>query len=127
MTTGETAVAGAALIKLYGFKAAVGMMGAAALYVVLPPRKANGEFDEREFVARLALAGMASCFFGDWVLQLLVSYAPALHAENHSKAVDLLTGAPAWWFSRGIALWFQKRSGRDIGELLGDIKRGANQ
>ncbi len=113
---------GVALIKLYGLKAALGMIGAALLYLALPPRKPDGSFDEKEFVARLACAGVFSILFGDWTLQLLVTYAPALHAEAHAKAVDLMTGAPGWWISRAIALWFQKRRDKDIAELGKEAK-----
>jgi len=109
---------GFALLKLYGLKATLGMVGAALLYLALPPRKPNGDFDEKEFVIRLACAGVFSILFGDWTLQLLVTHAPWLHAENHAKAVDLMTGAPAWWITRGIALWFHRRREMDIGEAV---------
>lgn len=113
---------GVALLKLYGLKATLGMGGAALLYIALPPRGQDGSFDEREFVARLACAGVFSVMFGDWTLQLLVTYLPSLHAEGHAKAVDLMTGAPGWWISRAIALWFQKRSDKDIAELGKEAK-----
>ena len=48
----------ATLVKLYGFKAALGMVGAAMLYIVLPPLNADGTFNKGEFVARLACAAL---------------------------------------------------------------------
>jgi hypothetical protein len=113
---------GVALLKVYGLKAVLGMAGAALLFIALPPVKANGHFDEKEFVARLACAGAFSVLFGDWTLQMLVTHAPWLHAENYPKAVDLMTGAPAWWISRWIALWFQKRADKDLIDIVKELK-----
>ncbi|OEZ98760.1 hypothetical protein [Duganella phyllosphaerae] len=107
----------AALVKLYGFKAAIGMVGAAMLYIVLPPLNADGTFNKREFVARLACAGVFSCLLGSTVYQMLCAQLPTIGAMVNASAVDLVVGAPAWWVSRAVALWFQRRSDKDIAEL----------
>lgn len=112
----------AALVKLYGFKAAIGMVGAAMLYIVLPPLNSDGTFNKREFVARLACAGVFSCLLGSTVYQLLCAQLPTVGAMVNASAVDLVVGAPAWWVSRAVALWFQRRSDKDIAELARDVK-----
>jgi hypothetical protein len=108
--------------KTIGGKALMGMIGAALLYAVMPPLNLDGTFNKREFAVRLACAGVGSIFFGDWALQLIMEFAPRLHAENHSKAVDLLTGAPFWWVSRGFALYMYKRRDKDIGQVVDELK-----
>lgn len=112
----------AALVKMYGFKAAIGMVGAAMLYIVLPPLNADGTFNKREFVARLACAGVFSCLLGSTVYQMLCSQLPTIGAMVNASAIDLVVGAPAWWVSRAVALWFQRRADKDIAELARDAK-----
>lgn len=112
----------AALVKMYGFKAAIGMVGAAMLYIVLPPLNADGSFNKREFVARLACAGVFSCLLGSTVYQMLCAQLPTIGAMVNASAVDLCVGAPAWWVSRAVALWFQRRTNKDIAELARDAK-----
>lgn len=118
----ESASGVAALVKLYGLKAALGMMGTALLYMVLPPRNANGSFNEVEFACRLACAGVFSCVFGDPVFALLTQHWPTVASALGPKPVDLMVGAPAWWITRAIALWFQRRADKDIAELTKDLK-----
>jgi len=120
----ESAGGIAALLKFYGLKAVLGMMGAALLYLVLPPRNADGSFSEYEFAARLACAGVFSCMFGDaaYALMLQWDYPKLIAVALGPKAVDLLVGAPAWWITRAVALWFQRRSDKDIAELARDAK-----
>lgn len=119
---------GFALLKLYGFmklyvfKAVLGMIGAALLYFVLPPVTAEGKFDQKEFVARLAAAGIGSCFFGDIAVQQFMLYLPSLRMDEHTGAVYLMVGAPFWWITRAVALWFQNRKAKDIGQLARDAK-----
>lgn len=113
---------GIALLKLYGIKAAIGMIGAAMLYVVLPPVNADGSFNKREFVARLACAGIFSVIFGNPVYNFICSSVPSIAPVITTSMIDLMVGAPAWWISRAFALWFQKRSGKDIQQLLNDAR-----
>ena len=122
---GSGAAAGVAFFKLYGIKVGLGMIGAALLYFVLPPVRPDGKFNQKEFVLRLAAAGLFSCLFGDWCVAILVEYFPRLHAQDHTSAVYLMVGAPGWWISRAIALWFQNRHGKDIAQLIDDAKDAA--
>jgi hypothetical protein len=122
MNDGFSGVAGVAFVKAYGLKAAFGMLGAAILYAVLPPLKKDGTFDRREFVIRLACAGIFSMFFGEWAVQLLSATWPWLQAEKHTAAVELIVGAPGWWVSRAGAIWLQRRSNKDLGEVVEEVK-----
>jgi hypothetical protein len=109
--------------KTIGGKALMGMIGAVLLYMVMPPLNKDGTFNRTEFAVRLACAGVGSIVFGDWALQIIMEFAPRLHAENHSKAVDLLTGAPFWWFSRAVALHIYRRRDKDAGEIIEELKQ----
>jgi len=112
----------AAIIK-YGFAAVLGMIGAALLYMVLPPLTPDGKFDRREFALRLFAAGVVSTLFGDWVISLLMDYTPRLQAQNHAGAAYMMVGAPGWWISRAIALWLQNRRGKDIQQIVHDVRK----
>lgn len=114
-----------ALLKALGFKTTCGMVGAAMLFVVLPPLDKNGRFDRKEFVGRLAVAGLFSTFFGDMVIEALSGITHLqgwIDFHAHASAIYLMTGAPGWWISRAVALWFQRRNGKDIAELAKDVK-----
>lgn len=104
-------------------KVGAGMIGAVILYMVLPPVNEDGTFNRREFISRLAVAGVISAFFGDWSVDLLVENWPALHAEKHRAGVYLLTGAPAWWVSRAAALWLRRRQNKDLGQVADEFRR----
>jgi hypothetical protein len=110
------------LAKTVGGKALMGMIGAALLYAVMPPLNKDGTFNRTEFALRLACAGTFSVVFGDWAVQLFAEFAPRLHAENHTGAVWLLTGAPGWWVSRAAALWMYRRRDKDAGQIIDEIK-----
>ncbi|RJF99006.1 hypothetical protein [Noviherbaspirillum saxi] len=120
---GPGEAAGLAFFKLYGLKAGLGMIGAALLYFVLPPVKPDGTFDQREFVVRLACAGIASMVFGDLAVDVLVSYLPSVPLAENRSAVYLLVGAPAWWVTRAAALWLHKRNGKDIAEAAEEVRK----
>lgn len=119
---GPTEAAGFAFFKLYGFKAGMGMLGAAFLYLIFPPKKSDGTFDQREFIARLAAAGFCSMVFGDWAVDVIHGKWSWLLVDTHRAPIYLIVGAPAWWIGRAVAVWFQKRRDKDIGELAQDAK-----
>jgi len=122
--SGPTEAAGVAFFKLYGLKAGMGMIGAALLYFVLPPVRKDGTFDRKEFVIRLAVAGFFSTMFGDYAIALLdaSTYTKFLQAGKHTGIFYLIVGAPGWWISRAIALWFQRHQDKDIGEVVREVK-----
>lgn len=105
-----------------GTSAIFGMIGAAILYLVMPPVDSNGKFNRKEFAIRLAVAGLFSIFFGDMLVATIQHFAPWLEPLNNKSAVDLLAGAPGWWLSRAAALWFHNRQDKDIAEIIKDVK-----
>ena len=106
-----------------GAAAWFGMIGAAILYLVMPPVDKDGKFNRKEFVTRLAVAGLFSIFFGDMLASLLQHFVPWLEPLKNKSAVDLLAGAPGWWVSRAAALWLHQRQNKDLGEIIRDVKK----
>lgn len=117
-----TGIIGGAAIKAAGAKAALGMAGAAVLYLLMPPERPDGTFNRKEFAARVAVAGMCSLLLGDWIIDVLNGLLPWLKAEAHPHPFWVAAGAPGWYVSRAVALWLYKRRAMDIGELVHDAK-----
>lgn len=111
-----------ALIKAYGGKALLGMIGAAMLYLALPPLNPDGTFNKREFVWRLVVAGMFSCFFGDSVIDILSAYFPLINISIHTGPIYLMVGAPGWWISRVVALWMYQTKDKSALDIAKDVK-----
>lgn len=109
--------------KTVGGKALMGMIGAAMLYAVMPPLNPDGTFNRREFIVRLACAGVFSAVGGEWAVDMLMQYAPTLLADKHPAAVYLLTGAPGWWISRAVALAMHRRRNKDAIEIVDELRR----
>lgn len=104
-------------------KVALGMAGAAILYMVAPPERPDGTFSKREFAARLAVAGFVSLVFGDWVVAVVDGLVPALKAASHPAPFWLMAGAPGWWISRAVALLLYRRRDKDIAEIVQEFKK----
>lgn len=120
----SSGVAGlAALLKSLGLSATLGMVGAALLYIVLPPVNPDGTFNRKEFAARLAAAGVFSVVFGDMGADMLSHFVSFINPEKHKSAIDLLIGAPGWWVSRAVAIWLQKHRDSDIAQLVDTVKK----
>lgn len=120
----ETGSGGAAaLFKVYGFKVGIGMIAGALMYAVCPPVDKTGKFNRKEFVTRLAVAGIFSTFFGDLGVETLQHYLPAIQWAKHEGAVYLVVGAPGWWISRAAALYFHNRRDKDIGQIVQEVKQ----
>jgi hypothetical protein len=124
MNDGLSGTALAGFFKFYGLKAGFGMIGAALLYVVLPPLNADGSFNKKEFAIRLAVAGVFSIMFGDMAADAINNswLAPWVQPYKHKSAIDLMVGAPGWWISRAVALGMRKREAKDIVDLVKEVK-----
>lgn len=124
MNDGISGAAGFALFKLYGAKAVFGMVGAALLYVVLPPTNKDGSFNAREFAIRLAVAGIFSVMFGDMVADIINNtwLSAWVQPYKHKSAIDLMVGAPGWWISRAVALALRKRENTDLVDVIKEVK-----
>lgn len=124
--------AAAAFFAKYGATAGFGMIGAAILYVVLPPVKPGTkgekpEFNGKEFVLRLTVAGVSSVFFGDMLADAIHHVAPFLNPYKHQKTVDLMAGAPGWWISRAIALAMYRTNDKDIFQIADKFKGNGHE
>lgn len=108
-------------IKAAGIKVMLGMAGAAILYMVAPPKRPDGSFNEREFAIRLAVAGFFSFVFGDWFIDVVNGIVPALMSTKHPHPFYVMAGAPGWWISRGVALFLYRRQDKDIKEVVDEI------
>jgi hypothetical protein len=124
MNDGFSGSAIAGFFKVYGLKAGFGMIGAALLYVVLPPLNADGSFNKKEFAIRLAVAGVFSIMFGDMAADAINNswLAAWVQPYKHKSAIDLMVGAPGWWISRAVALGMRKREAKDIVDLVKEVK-----
>lgn len=129
----EVSAAGAIAFKAAGIKGALGGLGAVLLYLALPPGRPVKDGDTldpakhskevaREFVLRLAFAVIFSMLLGDWLVDVVEGVAPWLMAVKHPHPFYLAAGAPGWWVSRAVALWFYKRQDKDIAQLAEDVK-----
>lgn len=118
----SSAAASFAFFKTVGTSAALGMLGSAMLYMALPPLNKDGTFNKREFVMRLAFAGLFSVFFGDIAGDWLHSMLSFVDTVKHKAAIDLMVGAPGWWVSRAVALWFHRNRRIDIGDLVKKVR-----
>lgn len=118
-----SSAAAASFIANQGSSAAFGMIGAAILYLVMPPVDNKGRFNRKEFAVRLLVAGLFSIFFGDMLVAVIQHFVPWLEPLKNKSAIDLLAGAPGWWLSRAVALWFHRRHDKDIAEIINEVKK----
>lgn len=118
-TTGGIAV----LLKTLGVPAVFGMIGAAVLYLALPPLNPDGTWNKKEMVLRLVTAGIFSDQLGPLVVDILVTTHPWAHADRHTGVIYMAVGAPGWWVSRSVALFFHNRRGKDILEVIKAVRK----
>lgn len=133
----ESAAAAILAMKAWLIKALLGMLGAALLYLVLPPGDplpkqalpkqraaymARRKRIAREIVLRIGMAGIFSLLLGDWTVAVLDHSLPWLMAGSNPHPFWLACGAPGWWISRWIALWLHRREAEDIAEVISDLK-----
>jgi len=113
---------GIALLKMYGFKAICGAVGVSMLYLALPPLNKDGSFNRKEFMFRMAAAIVFSTWLGDWFVSVVDGVLPMVKAHEFPGVFYAAIGAPAWFITRGIAVWMHNREGKDIGEVIKDVK-----
>jgi hypothetical protein len=122
MNNEVTSSTAAAFLVNHGSAAVFGMIGAAILWIVLPPLDKQGRFNRIEFVGRLFVAGVSSIFFGGMLAEAVQPLMPWINTLHHQSTFDLVAGAPAWWVTRAVALWFHKRRDKDIGEIIKEVR-----
>jgi hypothetical protein len=117
---------------LFGLSVVITIMG----FLVAWPQTA------REAAARVAATMLGSVFLGPffaiWAYQRWpelyaagIEFAERLGAGDWSMLVGMgmvatpficMAGLPFWWILGAVVLWFKKRDGKDVGELINDAK-----
>ncbi len=111
-----------------GLKASIGMAGAVALYMVMPPGRPHDRPTTRRELAReiglrMAFAGLTSAAAGDWLIDILQSNAAWLLAEKHPTPFLMAGGALGWYAGRWVALALYRRQDKDIVEVVHEVRR----
>lgn len=116
--------------------AVIGLTGAVWLYMFAPPGKpipkdaspevraalvAERKERGRETGIRFALSGFFSWLTGQFVIDLLDTLFPWLHASRHPIVFYFLLGSVGWYFGRGFWLWLDRRKNKDLGQQIKDV------
>lgn len=126
-----TSAATGALFKIFGGPVLAGAAASALVFLFMWPKTL------REAFLRLASAIATSGMFGPFAVMALHSWWPSLFESSKavtvlygidpafavlfvSAPVMVLTGLPAWWLIGGVVRWFERRSKKDIGEIVHD-------
>lgn len=109
-----------------GIKASMGIVGAALLYMLLPPGRPGDKPTTRREMARelgirFAFAGITSAAGGDWLIDVIHSHLPSLLADRHPTPFLMASGAVGWYIGRAVALWLYKHQDKDIAEIRREL------
>ena len=63
-----------------------------------------------------------STLCGEWFVSVVDGLVPWMKAHDFPGVFYAAVGAPAWWLSRAVAVWMHNRDGKDIGEVVKDVK-----
>jgi hypothetical protein len=116
-----------AAVAALGTKAGLGIIGAALLYMLMPPGRPDDQPTTRREMAReigvrFTFAGITSAAGGDWVIDMLQQHLPSLLAAEHPTPFLMASGAVGWYIGRAVALWIYRRQDRDIAQLRDEIR-----
>ncbi len=129
----STFAGGAALAKLIGWPVIIGAVTAALGMLLLWPRTLGEAF------ARIVVTILSSAILGPLLVFWLHGWKPGLFTSAKeisaqagldplaglllvSAPLLVIAGLPAWWVLGAIVRWFDNRRGKDIGELVHDVK-----
>lgn len=124
---------GFVLWKIGGLLLGVGVISSALGFLVLWPKTA------REAFARALATMIGSALFGPFVVAAAYAKWPTLFAAGGHLALQFgqpewvglfmagapliaMAGLPLWWIVGAVVLYFEKRRGKDIGELAADVR-----
>jgi hypothetical protein len=127
----ETSAASGALIKIFGLPVLAGAAATSLGFIFMWPKTI------REAFLRIACTIISSTVAGPALVIAAHAWWPNLFASAKAVAVMygsdpalgflfvggplmVLAGLPAWWVVGGVVLWFDRRRGKDIGELALD-------
>lgn len=126
--------AGLLAAKLASIKGVAGLIGAAMLYMLMPPGppvaagtvisdpKAYAWATRKELGIRFAFAFMSSEWMGGWFVDFLQANAAWLQAGKHPMVFVGMMGAGGWYAGRWVALWLHKRQNTGLDEVVKDVK-----
>lgn len=127
----ETTAAGGALIKLFGVPVLAGAAATSLGFMFMWPRSTKEAF------IRFCSSIIISTFLGPALVAAVLSWWPSLFDSAKTVAglyggdpatgflfiaapLMVAAGLPAWWVLGACVRWFDKRRGKDIGELAAD-------
>jgi hypothetical protein len=125
------ATAAGSVIKVFGVPVLAGAAATGLAFLFMWPKTI------KEAAIRLACTIVASAIAGPFLVIAVHSWWPSLFASAGEVAgmykmpyelgmlfvsapLLVLAGLPAWWILGGIVLWFDRRRGKDLGELAHD-------
>lgn len=129
----STTAGGFALWKLGTAILGIGVIAAALGFLVMLPRT------PKEAAVRSLATLLGSVIFGPILVFFAYQQWPAVFAAGNTMAVTLglepwlgtmaaaapllaIGGLPCWWILGAIALWLDKRKGKDIAEIAADAR-----
>lgn len=132
--TGIGAAIWAMLTKTLTLKGVAGLIGAAMLYMLMPPGppvqagtvisdpKAYTWATRKELGIRFGFAFLTSELAGAWFVDFLQANAAWLQAGKHPLVFIGMMGAGGWYFGRWVALWLHKRQNTGLDQVIKDAK-----
>lgn len=129
-----TATLWAVLTKTLTLKGVAGLIGAAMLYMLMPPGppvvagsvvmdpKAYRWATRKELGIRFAFAFLSSELLGEWFVDFVHSNATWLKAGDHPTVFIGLMGAIGWYLGRWVALWLHKKQNTGLDEIIREVK-----
>ncbi|MGE0497042.1 MAG: hypothetical protein AB7I35_01290 [Ramlibacter sp.] len=130
----SSAAGGLAAWKLGGAILGIGVVASALGFLVLLPKT------PREAALRALATMCGSALFGPVLVAALYSRWPELFGAGVTLAsqagleswvgmfvvgapILAIAGLPFWWVLGAAVLWFDRRSGKDLGEMAADARR----
>lgn len=124
---------GVALWKIVISVFGIGVIAAGLGFIVLPPKTT------REFAARAIATMMGSALAGPFLVAAAYHQWPGVFAAGVQLAerggleswlglfvvaapLLALAGLPFWWILGALVLWFDRRKGKDVGQLAADAR-----
>jgi hypothetical protein len=122
------------LTKTLSFKGLAGLIGAAMLYMLMPPGppvvagtvisdpKAYKWATRKELAIRFGFAFLTSELAGEWFVDFVQANAAWLQAGKHPLVFVGMMGAGGWYVGRWVALWLHKRQNTGLDQVVRDAK-----
>lgn len=122
------------ITKTFSLKGLAGLIGAAMLYMLMPPGPpvvagsvisdphAYRWATRKELGIRFAFAFATSELAGEWFVDFVQANAAWLQAGKHPMVFIGVMGAGGWYFGRWVALWLHQRQNTGLDDVVKDVK-----